>query len=47
MSSERISEVNAQAATAVSDGTVYMAIGGGVASSGTSGEAAIRAARIS
>jgi len=34
--------VNAQVATTVADGTVYMAIGGGVASSGTSMEAAMR-----
>jgi hypothetical protein len=35
--------VNLQTATATSDGAVYMAIGGGVASSGTSAEAVVRA----
>lgn len=36
-------KVNLQTATTTSDGTVYMAIGGGVASSGTSAEAVRRA----
>jgi hypothetical protein len=38
--------LNTQAVTTVTDGTVYMAIGGGVASSGDSIEAQIRAARM-
>ncbi len=36
-------KVNMQTATTTADGTVYMAIGGGVASSGTSAEAVRRA----
>jgi hypothetical protein len=43
---KRLRSANVQTATAVSDGTVYMAIGGGVAGSGTSVEAVFRAARM-
>jgi hypothetical protein len=39
-------KVNVQTATITSDGTVYMAIGGGVASSETSAEAVMRAATL-
>jgi len=39
MERRNLRKVNAQAATTTADGTVYMAIGGGVASSGTSADA--------